>query len=122
MILITAKQAVLSFFEVRQAMGIIPIFHAFYRRPLLIIHGIATNIDHPVNAAGAAKYFSPAMKNSAIIHVWLWFRLVTPIVKFVAKRGCQSGRHVDENVPNVVGAARFDNKDFVRRICAKTIG
>ena len=80
-------------------MGIIPFYHARVFAPLLIIHRITALEDHPVDAAGATQDFATPMINTAVIHVGFGFRLIHPIVMFVANRDGEGGGHVDKNIP-----------------------
>src|SRR5690606_21523934 len=56
-----ARGAALGAFEVGEHVGIIPILHALVARPFFVIHGVAADVDHAIDAAGAAKQLAASV-------------------------------------------------------------
>ncbi len=96
--------------EVRQAVGVVPGLHAGVGGPALVVQRVAALEDHAVDAAGAAEHLAPGVVDPPAVHVRLGLGLVLPVVEPAADRERQRRRHVDEDVPRVVGAARLEHQ------------
>ena len=122
MIGVAASQAFFTAFEVGEAMSIVPFFKARVFGPLGVIHGVSPDKNHPVDAAGAAQDLPATVENTPSIHVGFGLGIVAPVVVFVTQRHRESGGHVDEDVPDVIGSARFENQHLVVGVRAEAIG
>jgi len=114
-------QAGFEFAEIGQTVGVIPVFQSFDGSPFFIIQGIATDIDHTVDAAGTAEDFAPRLSNAAIVHVRLGGRLVKPVIGLVGQQISQRGRHMDAEIKPVIRLTRFQNQYSRIRIGAQPI-
>ncbi len=104
------REAVLHPLEVRQAVGVVPGLHAAVGGPPLEVHRVAPLEDHAVDAAAAAEHLAARVVDPPVVHVRLGLGLVLPVVEPAADRERQRRRHVDEDVPRVVAAARLENE------------
>ena len=86
--------------------------------PPLVVQRVAALEDHPVDAARAAEHLAAGVVDPPPVHVRLGLGLVLPVVEATADRERQRGRHVDEDVPQVVGAAGLQDEHPVRRVGA----
>ncbi len=119
--LVGAGQALLHPLEVRQAVAIVPGFHARPFGPLLIVGRIPSLEDHAVDARRPAEHLAPSVIDPPTTHVRLGLALVLPVVEAIADRMGERRRHVDEDVPLPVGPPGFDHQDLVGRIGAQPI-
>ena len=89
-----ARAVALRLLEVGQAAGVVPA-----RRPLLlppvVVLGVAPDVDHGVEGAGAAPDPAPGPVHHAVVDVLLGHRVVEPVVLVVTQVVGQRGRHVD---------------------------
>ncbi len=115
-------QAGFHLLEVRQAVRIVPGLHARVGGPALVVQGVAALEDHPVDAAGAAQHFAAGVVDPAPVHERLGLGLVLPVVQPVPDRVGQRGRHVNEHVPRVIRAARFEHQHLVGRVSGEPAG
>ena len=122
MVFIGTDKAGFRAFKVGQIVGVVPVLHTGILAPALIVHGIAANVDHAVDAARAAQHLAPPVENTPVVHVRFRFALVTPVIEFVAQRDRQSGRHVDEDIPDIVGASGLQHQHPVGRVGAEPVG
>ena len=118
-VVVPAREAVLGALEVGQAVSPVPGLHALVATPLLEVERVAADEDHAVDARGATEDFAPSVGDPPSAHVGLGLGLVAPVVERVANRDRERGRHVDEDVPQGVWAARFEDQDAVARISAQ---
>ncbi len=109
-ILLVGGQAVLHPLEVGQAVRVVPVGHAGVGRPALVVQRVAALEDHPVDAARPAQDLAPGVVDTPPVHVRLGLALVLPVVEAVADRDGERGGHVDERVPDVVGAACLEHQ------------
>src|SRR5262249_6868404 len=84
------------------------------------IHGIAANVNHTVDRTRTAENFSACVVNAPTIHLRLWFRLIAP-VDSAADRISECRRHVNENIPEPIAPASFENQNFLVGMRAQTI-
>ena len=103
-------------------MRIIPCCHALILAPLLIVKRVATLEDHAIDAAGAAQHFAAPVSNAPVVHKGLWLRFVAPIIVFVANRKGEPRRHVDKDIPEIIGAAGLEHQYTVARVGAQAVG
>ena len=94
-VVVATREACLHSLEVGQAVGVVPVRHARISRPALVVEGVSTLEDHPVDAAGATEQLPPGMVDAPPAHVRLRLRLVLPVVKPVPDRHREGCRHVD---------------------------
>ena len=120
--LVRAGQARLHALEVRKAVGEVPVLHALVGAPALVVHGVAALEDHAVDAAGAAEHLAARMEDAAVVHVRLGVGLVAPVVEPAADREWERRGHVDERVPDEVGAPGFENQHRGTGIGAQPVG
>ena len=116
------REAVLHLLEVRQAVGIVPGLHARIGCPPFVVEGIAALEDHPVDAARTTEHLAAGVVDLAAVHERLRLALVLPVVELAADREGQRRRHVDEDIPLVVGAAGLEHQHVGARVCAEPIG
>ena len=116
------REAVLHAVEVGQAVGVVPRLHARVGGPTLVVERVAALEDHPVDAAGAAEHLAAGVVDPAPVHVRLGLRLVLPVVEPAADRVGQSRRHVDEDVPEGVVAARLQDEHGAAGIGRQAVG
>ena len=102
--------------EVGQAVRVIPRLHAGIRCPPLVVERVPPLEDHAVDAARAAEHLAARVVHTAAVHVRLGLALVLPVVVLAADREGERRRHVDEDVPDVVGAPRLEHEHAVRGI------
>jgi hypothetical protein len=112
--LVAAGETVLHLLEIRQAVGVVPLIHAGIGRPPLVVHGVAALEDHAVDGARPAEDLAPGVVDAPSVHVGLRLGLVLPVVEAAPYREREGGRHVDEDVPRVVGAAGFEDEHTIR--------
>lgn len=110
------REAVLHPSEVRQTVRVVPALHARVGGPALVVHGVAALEDHAVDAAGTAQDLAARVVDAPVAHVRLGFRLVLPVVEPAADRIGQRGRHVDEDIPRVVGPTGLQDQHLVARV------
>jgi hypothetical protein len=110
------RQAVLHPLEVRQAVGVVPRLHARIRRPALVVERVAPLEDLAVDAGRAAQDLAAGVVDPTAVHERLRLGLVLPVVEAAADRERQRRRHVDEDVPDVIGTAGLQNQHAVRRV------
>ena len=115
-------EAVLHPLEVRQAVGVVPRLHAGVGGPALVVERVAALEDHPVDRAATAEHLAAGVVHAAPVHVRLGLALVLPVVEAAADRERERGRHVDEDVPLVVGPAGLQHEDLGRRIGRQPVG
>ena len=89
--------------------------------PALVVQRVAALEDHAVDAAGAAQHLPAGVVDPAPVHVRLGLRLVLPVVEAAPDRERQRRRHVDEDVPEVVGAARLQHQHAVRGVGGQAV-
>ena len=121
-VLVATGQAVLHLLEVREAVGVVPVGHAWVGCPALVVERVAALEDHPVDARGAAEHLAPRVADATAAHERLWFALVLPVVEAVAARQHQGGGHVDQYVPPVVGPSGFEDEHAGGRVGAQPVG
>ena len=116
LVLEPSRHAALHPLEVRQAVRVIPGVHAGVRAPTLVVQGVPALEDHAVDAARAAQDLAARVIDPTPVHVRLGLRLVLPVVVAASDRERERRRHVDEDVPQVVGTARFQHQHAVRGV------
>ncbi len=109
-------EAALHALEVRQAVRVVPRLHARIRRPPLVVHRVAALEDHAVDAARSAEHLAAGVVDAPAPHVGLGLALVLPVVEAAADREGERRRHVDEDVPDVVGPSGLEHEHAVRRV------
>ena len=62
------------------------------------------------------------MKDSTAVHEGFRIGLITPVIAFVADRNRQCGRHVDEDVPPIIGTTGFEYQHLVAGVFAEPVG
>ncbi len=102
--------------EVGKAVRVVPGLHAGVRRPPLVVERVPPLEDHAVDAARAAEHLAAGVVDASPVHLRLGLALVLPVVEAAADREGQGRRHVDEDVPDVVGAARLEHEHPVRGV------
>ena len=117
-----AGEAGLHLLEVRQAVGVVPSLHTRVGAPALVVHRVAALEDHPVDAARAPEHLAAGVVHLATVHERLGLGLVLPVVEAAADGEHQRGRHVDEDVPLVVGASGFEHEHLVRGVGTQPVG
>ena len=120
--LVGAGAAVLHLLEVRQAVRVVPRLHARVRRPALVVERVAALEDHPVDAAGAAEHLAAAVVDAPSVHVRLGLRRVHPVEARVPDREGQRRRHVDVDLPRMVGATRLEDEHRGRGVLRQAVG
>ncbi len=114
--------AVLHALEVGKAVRVVPRLHAGVGAPPLVVERIPALEDHPVDAARTAQHLAARVVDAPVVHVRLGLGLVLPVVEAAADRKRQRRRHVDEDVPGVIGAPRLQDQDAVGRVGGQTVG
>ncbi len=120
--LIGTGEAGLHLLEVGQAMGVVPGVHALVGGPPLVVHRVAPLEDHPVDAARAPEHLAAGVVHLPTVHERLGLGLVLPVVEPAADREHERGRHVDEDVPLVVGSSRLEHEHPVAGIGTQPVG
>ncbi len=115
-------QAVLHLLEVGEAVRVVPRLHARVCRPAFEVQRVAALEDHPVDAARAAQHLAAGVVDLAAVHERLRLALVLPVVELAADRERQRRRHVDEDIPLVIGTAGLEHQHAGGRIRAETVG
>ena len=110
------RQAVLHPLEVRKAVRVVPGLHPVVGGPALVVHRVAALEDHPVDRARPAEHLPARVVDPAAAHVRLRLGLVLPVVEAAADRERERRRHVDEDVPRIVGAARLQHEHARARV------
>ena len=113
--LVGAGEAALHPLEVREAVRVVPAAHPRVGAPALVVERVAALEDHPVDARRAAEHLAAGVVDPPPVHERLRLRLVLPVVEPVADRRREPGRHVDEDVPLVVGPPRLEHEHRGRR-------
>ena len=103
-------------------MRIIPCCHALILAPLLIVKRVAALKDHAVDTARPAQHLAAAVGDLPVVHKGLWLRFVAPIIVFVANRKGEPRRHVDKDIPEIIGAAGLEHQYTVARVGAQAVG
>ena len=119
---IRAGQAGLHALEVREAVTVVPVGHAGFGGPLVVVGGVPALEDHAVDGAGAAKHLSPGVVDPPTSHVGLGIAPVPPVVEAAPDGEGQGRRHVDEDVPLVVPAPGLQHQDPVGGVGAQPVG
>ena len=112
-VLVATGEAVLHPLEVRQAVGVVPRLHAGVGRPAFVVHRVAALEDHPVDRRRPAEHLAAGVVHAAPVHERLGLALVLPVVEAVADRERERRRHVDEDVPLVVGPPGLEHEHAV---------
>jgi len=114
-------ETVLHPLEVGQAMRVVPGFHPRVGAPPLVVERVPPLEDHAVDAAGAAEDLPAGVVDPAVVHEGLGLGLVLPVVERASDREGQGGRHMDEDVPEVVGPAGLQDEDPRRGVDAQAV-
>src|SRR4051794_36344583 len=61
------------------------------------------------------------MRDPPVVHIRFRLRLVAPIVELAADRVGQSGRHMDENIPQIISPARLQHQHLVTWVGAQPV-
>ena len=118
---IFARKTVFHLFEIRQAMGIVPLFHSFIPGPAFVIQRIATLKDHAVDAAGASEYFSTTLIDPSSVHERLGFGLIDPVIEWIADGYRKPGGHMDEDVPDGIWPSCLQKQYPIPRIFTESV-
>jgi hypothetical protein len=116
------REAALHPAEVGEAVRVVPRLHPGVGAPALIVQGVAALEDHPVDAARAPEDLASSVVDPAAVHVRFRFGLVLPVVEPVADRERERRRHVDVDVPRVVGPSGLEHEDAVGWVGRQAVG
>ena len=116
------RQAALHATEVGEAVGMVPRVHARVGRPSLVVERVAPLEDHPVDAARSPEHLASRVVDASSAHVGLRLGLVLPVVPAPTDRVGERRGHVDEHVPQVVGAAGLQDQHLVGRVGREPVG
>ena len=116
------REAVLHALEVRQAVRVVPALHAGVRGPALVVQRVAALEDHPVDRARTAEHLAARVVHPPAAHVRLGLGLVLPVVEAAADRERERRRHVDEDVPRIVGPPRLQHEHAGARVLREAVG
>ncbi|VTR66341.1 conserved hypothetical protein [Desulfosarcina cetonica] len=119
---IGADHAALDAFEIGQAVGVGPVGQAVFLGPFLVIHGVAANVDHAVNAAGSAQHLAPGLVDPAVMHEGFGIGLVPPVIGTAGERVSQGRGHVDAKIEAMVRSAGFQHQYAVPGMGAQPVG
>ena len=117
-----ADRAGLQPLEVRQAVRVVPLAHARVGTPALVVQGVAALEDHRVDAAGPADQLAARMLHASAVHVRLGLGLVAPVMKRATDRETQRPRHVDHDIPQMVGTPGLQQQHTVGRVGTEPVG
>ncbi len=99
-----------GFFEVRQAVGVRPVFEAGQLGPAVVVHGVAADIAHAVDQRRPTQALAAPAFHATVVHVWLGIGLVSPVVATALQWKGQGGRHLGTKIQAVVRAAGFEQQ------------
>ena len=116
------REAAFHALEVGEAVRVVPRLHAGVRRPSLVVERVPSLEDHAVDAARAAEHLAASVVDAPAVHVRLGLALVLPVVERAADRERQRRRHVDEDVPDVVGPPGLEHEHPVRGVRGQPVG
>ncbi len=106
--------------EVGQDVGIGPAGQA-HLAPLVIVAGMAADVDHPIDRRGSAPALAARPPQLAVVQVRFRLRPEAPIVVALGRdQAADAGRHSHQQ--RVVLAASFQQQDLAVRILGQPIG
>ena len=114
-----AAPATFGFTEVRQHLRETPTGQP-HPRPLVVVRPITARIHHPVDGGAAAENLAARRRNAPVVGVRLGLGHESPADARRAHRFEPTQRHIDQGA--LVGAARFQQEDAIRRILAQARG
>ena len=110
----------LGTFEIGQHLGIGPAGQA-HLAPLVIVPGMAADIDHAVDRGRSAPAAAAGPPQLAVVQVGLGLGPEAPVVRpLLADQPADPGRHLDHE--GVVAAARLQQQHLGRRVLAEPVG
>ena len=121
-VLVRAGETILHLLEVGQAVGIVPRRHTLIGGPPFVVERIAPLEDHPVDRRRSTEHLAPGVVDPTAAHERLGLGLVLPVVELRPDGERQRCRHVDEDIPLVVGSTRLEHQHPVRRIGREPVG
>ena len=110
-VVVGADVAGFGFTEIRQAVEVGPVFQAGQFRPVVVVHGVATDVAHAVDQRGTAQALAAPAFHATAVHVRFWIGLVSPVVATALQRERQGGGHLGAEVETVIRAAGFQQQD-----------
>ncbi|MND38723.1 hypothetical protein D3C80_294320 [compost metagenome] len=105
--------------EIGQHIGIGPAARATLR-PVIVIAGMATHIDHAVDRRRAANHFATRRDQAASTNMRLGLGRKSPIISFHIHGEGESGRHLDQR--SDVRSAKFDHDNRMSAVFGEAIG
>ena len=106
--------------EVGQAVGIRPVLQSGVRRPALVVHGVAADVDHAVDRGRAAQHPPARAVHGAVVHEGLGLGVVVPVVLVVGQRVGKGRWHVDEDA--FVAGAGFEQQHRHLGVLGQAVG
>src|SRR5207249_3943907 len=83
--------------------------------PALEVERISAREDHAVDTARSAEHFAACVIDPPTVHERLRLGSISPIVETAPDGHREGCRHVDEDVPAIIGLARFEHQDHAVR-------